>query len=336
MDEAGGPDELTKGPRSPWKLVLKALVTASVVAALYFLVDFRAVAGRLAHASLPLCAAAIACSLVAVAIMAQRWRLIVRNDGADPSFFDLYSCYLESTFFGLFLPSSVGGDLYRGVRIYGQLGGARRAAVNILAERLIGVWGICLLGMGGMIISGIYRTPLGRGLLAPYAAVLVVSALLVSKSAQRVVNSALRWARLGRIADMHDLALEQWQGYLRAPGLLAKLLALTVIQQGVASVSAYFMGSAAGLSLWFPFYLVAMPITWLASLVPALGGMGPREGTFAYLAIAAGADRQGAVAAAGLFLALNVTLGLVGGIIVLGRRVGGLLREGKRSSSQGE
>lgn len=312
-----------KGTRSQWlRLGLQSLVTLGVVTALFAFVDLRSVALHLQHAQPSLYAAAVAMSLVSLAIATQRWRLIVRSDGADPPYLELLRYYLESVFFGLLLPSAVGGDLYRGLRIHGQLGGPRRAAVNILSERLIGLWGICLVGLLGATLSGAYRTPLGRGLVVACAVIGVVSALLVSTAAQGLLNRALRLVRLERLAGAQMQALAQLRDYLSTPRLLASLLLLALVQQLAACVSAYFVGLSAGLSLPLLFYLTAMPLIWLASLVPALGGIGPREGAFVYLAAAAGADRETAAAAAGLLLAVAVALGMMGGLVVLARMVG--------------
>jgi uncharacterized membrane protein YbhN (UPF0104 family) len=124
---------------------------------------------------------------------------------------------------------------------------------------------------------------------------------------------------LRRAADLHDQVVLQMHGYLRTPRLLASLFVLTVAQAFAGSMSAYCVGVSVGLPLRIPFYLLAMPLTWLAGMVPALGGVGPREGTFAYLAIAAGADGAGAVAAGGLLLAVRAIQGLLGGGVAIVR-----------------
>jgi len=296
-------------------------VTLVFCVVLLAVVDLRGVAERMRQADLGYWLLTVFFGLAALTFMARRWQLMVRRDGAEASWGLLFVYYLESCFFNLFLPSAIGGDLFRGVQIYGRLGGARQAAVNIFTERLIGVWSVCLLGGVGLPLYRAEQASLVQAILVTYTVVLVVSILLVSRAAQGGVNGVLRALHLERLAEIHRLALVQFRNYLTAPRLLAELILVSHLMQFTMIISPYCVGFSAHIALELPFYMLAMPIIWIVSLIPALGGTGPREVSFVYLLVAAGANREAAVAAAGLLLASIVARGLLGGLVALRRVV---------------
>ena len=251
--------------------------------------------------------------------MARRWQLMMRHDGTDAPWRLLFIYYVESSFFGLFLPSAIGGDVFRGLQVHRQMGGARRTGVNLFTERLIGTWSVCLLGAAGLAFFPLEELSISRAVIVTYGVIIAVTLMLLSQRAQGLVNSALTRLGLKRAVAIHDVTMAQFRNYLAAPRLLAELFLISLLQQFAIIISTWYVGLAAGIDLGLAFYMMAMPIIWLASLIPAIGGTGPREGSFAYLLIAAGAGRDAAVAAAGLLLAITIARGLIGGLVALRR-----------------
>lgn len=298
---------------------LRAGVTLAFCAILLAIVDLREVGRRMAAADLGYLLAALFFALASMIFMARRWQLMMRHDGTTAPWWLLFIYYVESSFFGLFLPSAIGGDVFRGLQVHRQMGGARRTGVNLFTERLIGIWSVCLLGAAGLACFPLGELSISRAVVVAYAVIIAATLMLLSRRAQGLVSSTLIALRLARAAEIHDLTMTQFRNYLAAPRLLAELFLISLLQQFAIIISTWYIGLAAGIHLGIAFYMMAMPIIWLASLIPAIGGTGPREGSFAYLLIAAGAGRDAAVAAAGLLLAVTIARGLIGGLVALRR-----------------
>lgn len=301
--------------------LLRATVTIGICALLLAVVDVQAVADRLKRADLLVWTYGFLLTLLVLVFMARRWQLIMQQDGAEAPYGVLLFHYVESTFFALFLPSSIGGDVARGVRVQRQLGGARRTVVNIVTERLAGTWAICLLGAISLLSGGLPYSGVTRAILITYLTVIGATMLSFSRTVHRALNAALRGMKLLRLIELHDLVFEQFRSYLGNRNLLLQVILLSLIQQFCMIVSAYLVGQSAGVDLSLMFYLLAMPLVWLMGLLPALGGIGPREGTFVFLLTQAGIDADRAVAVAALFLATQVGRGVLGGFVFLYRAI---------------
>lgn len=299
--------------------LLRAAVTIGVCALLLAMVDVQAVVERLSRADLLLWAYGFLVALVVLVLMARRWQLIMQQDGVEAPYGLLLLHYVESTFFALFLPSSIGGDVARGVRVQRQLGGARRTVVNIVTERLAGTWAICLLGAISLMSGGLPYSGVTRAILITYLTVIGATMLSFSHTVHRALNGVLRGMKLLRLIELHDLVFDQFRSHLSNRQLLLQVVLLSLIQQFCMIVSAYLVGRSGGVDLSLMFYLLAMPLVWLMGLLPALGGIGPREGTFVFLLTQAGIDPDRAVAVAALFLATQVGRGVLGGLVFLYR-----------------
>ena len=309
------PDRAVRSRRG--RVVLDLAVTVGLCAALAYMVDLHQVAAAIRRAHGWDFLVALTAQLLTFPLLTWRWRMMLAEDGAQARYGSLLQIYIESSFFGLFLPSAIGGDVFRGARIRAHMGGVRRTAVNILSERLIGIWALCVLAVSGLLVSGEVRTRVLVPVAITVGAVVVSALALASRQVQRLVNRLLGGLRLRRLAELHQLVFQQFHNYTARPGWLARLVALSVGLHLLTITSVYFVARAAGLELGFGFFAAVMPVVWLLSLLPSIGGVGPREGGLVYFLGAAGVARDTAVAAAVLLLGVMVVRGLLGGVAFL-------------------
>jgi hypothetical protein len=320
-EEAPPLDLRPPAKRSPLlTLAVKATVTGAGVAFLALTMDLGAAARAIAGAAPLWAALSLALLTACLYFSAWRWQLLLRCDGVDIDRRELLLVYLESSFFGLFLPSAVGGDLFRGWRIHGAVGGTRRTAVNLVVERIVGVASLGSLGLAAIALDPDIDTEAYSGLVIASLAALAFAAMILSPRVTRVVARVAMRLRLRRVATLLELIAEQIGGYRQRRALLPAVFALSALQHLLATVSLACAGLAIGLDLGFEIYLAAVPILSLVSLLPALGGIGPREVSVAYVIASAGADDGPAVAVAAVFLAAMVGRGLLGGLVYLARR----------------
>lgn len=301
-------------------LLLKLAVTGAGLAFLALTTDLGAAAGAIAGAAPHWALLSIGLLSGCLVFAAWRWQRLLACDGARIGGVELLLVYLESSFFGLLLPSSLGGDVFRAWRIRVAVGGTRRAVINLLVERIVGMSAVGLVALAALAL----RPPLGSATAAALAvvAVLVIggSVILLTPSVARIACRLAERLRLARLAALLARTAEQIAGYRRDRGALPAVFVLSVVQHMVAAAGLWCAAAAVGATIDPGIALASIPIVVLLSLFPSIAGIGPREVGLAYVLSHAGATEATAVATAALFLAGIVARGLIGGAIYLVRR----------------
>jgi uncharacterized protein (TIRG00374 family) len=310
--------------KSRWPgIAIRVGVSGALVAVLIATTDLDVLWSYIVGANLTYFAIGVAIWTASTVFMALRWRYMLAVDGVEASYGSLLFIYLESHFFGVFLPSAVGGDVYRGVRVYRLIGGAGKATINLLAERMIGVWAVCVHGGFSLLITGTEHGDVMMALVVVLVLVVAASYVVVAKPGQALVRWLLQLLRLKRLEDLHTNISKQVAGYFSHHRLVAVLMGISLCQQLLSISVAYLCGLAAGAELGFGFYMMAMPVVWVLSLLPAIGGVGPREAALVVLMTGAGISKEVALAAAALLLGAQLGRGVFGGLLYLARSIAG-------------
>ena len=85
--------------------------------------------------------------IIGLLISAYRWQLLLSTQQVRAPIWDLLRSYLIGGFFNNFLPTRVGGDVYRMVDSGKYSGSLLRPAAVIIVERLTGIYGLLLIGV---------------------------------------------------------------------------------------------------------------------------------------------------------------------------------------------
>jgi glycosyltransferase 2 family protein len=253
--------------------------------------------------------------LLGVVIRSARWGTLLKALGIRRPLRELVLWYFVGGFFNVILPTGFGGDAVRVAELAQDTQQIGRALNSVVVDRYLGI--IVLLAMG-----------LAAGILWPGAApagVLLTTAALFA--AGLLAAWLLRrpwWAHLGGRADLIGRAVRAGRLPVLAEAIkpydrrtiatgLAISLAFNVLQIG------WNMAIARGLGLSLPpaTYLVLVPLTALALLLPAFGGLGVRELTYVGLFGQVGVAAPTAVALSLGVYGITVATGLVGGVMYL-------------------
>ncbi|MCX7670441.1 MAG: flippase-like domain-containing protein, partial [Anaerolineae bacterium] len=93
---------------------LKVFISLILIVIVFSRVDLAAVAAQLATARPALVAAALLFYLLAIAVNAVKWLVLLRAQGVRVPFGELLQMQFVGFFFNNFLPANVGGDVMRG------------------------------------------------------------------------------------------------------------------------------------------------------------------------------------------------------------------------------
>ncbi len=300
--------------RGTVKLAIKGLLTAVLLWAAFTTVEVDAVATLLRGINVWWALAALCMTgmiIVADAILLSVvMRIFDRRVSGRTAM--LYS--LVGWFFSNVAPSTVGGDIFRGIQL-SRVGTPVRAAVRVILA-------IRLLSLATLVAVMFAGFPLALGLVQDQRDIILLGAVLVISAAALLAIYLLaefRWSfpALDRwaVVDKLKTVSRDFQSFLRPSGVVAGAW-LSSGAQHVFRVGALAC-LAAGLGLAIPFELLfaLTPAALLVAMVPvSFGGWGVRELTFVYFLGTAGVSAEAALSLSVAYGLLRIFVGAIGGV----------------------
>jgi glycosyltransferase 2 family protein len=286
------------------RLVGSALTLAVVVWRLGtgpFLAGVRAVdAGALA--------AAAGIAALTTVCCAWRWKLVARGLGVDLPLPAAVAAYYRSQFINVTVPGGIVGDVHRGVSHGRDVHDVGRALRAVAWERSAGqVVQVTLTIVVLLVLPSPVQSSMP--LVAIAVAVAALGVVLFTKARPGRGRSA--WARARRtvVGDLRDalLARRVWPAIALVSAVVVAGHALTFV------IAARTAGTTAPLSQMLPIALIVM----MATVVPSVGGWGPREGVTAWAFGAAGLGAHGGVATAVVYGIMGLVAYLPGAAVLV-------------------
>jgi len=292
--------------RQSARWLLRGAVTAAIVS--YILVDVDR--GDLVRAFTRVeprrVAVALAIYLTGQVLSAYKWSLIGRAVGLERRFRTYARFYFIGMFFNLFGPSTIGGDLARGL----YLGhGARQAlALNsVVFDRASGLALLMALGAVALLAFPEYHLP------RPLAAAVVVGGL----------GLLLGWwmcPRLIRLLPAHNRLRRHVEEDLGAfwsdRPLLVRVAAVSLVFHLSQVLVQWQLTRAAGAAVPLSYCLLYHPLISVMTALPvSVGGFGVREGGYLYFLTRIDIDDSVAVTVGLLWFTVTLLGGMVGGAV---------------------
>lgn len=266
----------------------------------------------LADTDWPWWLAALAVALAGQVVAGIRWAALARPLGFDfPNRFFVRR-FFEGMFFSLCLPSSVGGDVVKAVRVGSSTRLRLLAGCSVLADRLTGLAALGVL-VGTAVAGRNYS--LGTPALATVFAALL-AAVVVGFWLGMLVLSRIH-GLLPQGSRVRDF-LERLLPYRQQPSLVMAAVGWSFVVQlsGVAAV--VLVARSVGVMQPPLVWLMVVPLVALAMVLPiSIGGFGVRESAIEYLLSGHGVSSEAGVAIGLLWGVCTVIGGLIGGILFL-------------------
>lgn len=266
---------------------------------------FHAIAHCFATASPGWFLLAVATYLIGQSLCACKWRILAEGLGFRKSLRFYWVHYMGAAFMSLFLPTGIGGDVFRALALAQGTGQRGRATVSVLADRGTGVLSLIWIAAGAAVLLPV-APALPRALQGGLYAAGAVSTL-----GFLLPFFVRRRLRLGKRLDFLLAPWEDPRGLLRS-------LALAFVFQLLLGTIYLLLGTALALPLDAGLYYVVGPVASLAAMIPfSLNGIGERAAATVFLFTLAGVPEERAVAFAMSWVALSTVSALLGGLILL-------------------
>ncbi len=256
-------------------------------------------------------------------ISAVRWQILIKaQDDWVPIGF-LVKSYLVGSFFNLFLPTRIGGDVVRiwdGSRYSKSL---VKSSAIVLVERLSGVVVLFLFAF----FASLMRLDMSQRFPVIWVALILsfcglgLLALFLTPLADLILGKLPEQKPLSTVILKIRQFRETLLFYRKRKGALGKAFFWAVLLQVNVIVHYYLIGEALDLDIALLDYFIFIPIVHLILLIPiTINGLGLREGAYLEIFRHYGISSAAAISFSWIDLAFMLIVGLLGGIIYVFRK----------------
>ena len=297
---------------SPWTRVLG---TAVAIVLFAWTVGIRNAVARFGHLNGGWALVAVGLAGLSVVASVIEWGALLRGAGHGLAWRFLGGWYVRGLFVNQVLPTGVGGDAVRAVRV-GRVTGPAPAIASLVGSRMAGtlamaLWGLC----GAVLLRALVRVPAIPGFTAFLALMLLAWGLALAGShlGRHIPCGSGRVARV--VTGVVQPLVAALGHYRACPAAVAQSIVAGAVGWGLNLFSMQAFALALGLDVPWTVFALVLPIALLATFVPvAANGIGVREGLLVFLLTQFHVPLSTAVALA-LFVDLQlVPFAAVGGV----------------------
>ncbi len=309
MQDTGGSPKKNIGSKRAAMFALKFIVSGSLLYFVFSRAGAAEVAGILAEMDPLLFAAAVCIFIFMLLVCSFRWGLLLPEHFSVRRLFPLY---MIGSFFNIFLPGLVGGDVVKVYYLYRETRKGAQALASVFMDRYMGYAGLMTLGalaypFGFRSFSGTWITPVLPGIVMLF--IITSMVLFIAKPG----------GRFEFISRLHDYL----HSYVKNRPVIVKTLALSILNHALSSVTAWLIAMSLGEQIPLSTLFVFVPvISTLAALPISISGLGIREAAFVLLLGSQGLSPESATAISFAWFLVMAAGGLPGIVFYL-REKGG-------------
>jgi uncharacterized membrane protein YbhN (UPF0104 family) len=294
-------------------LALRMAVSAAMLAFLLTRIHLASLLPARHASTVPWLVVGLVVWFGAIALATLRWQRVLSALSMPSPFPPLLSHSLAGLFVANFLPSTVGGDVLRVVRLSAENGERPASFASVVLERLTGfvvlpvISLVALVARPSLLHLGLASRLAVALSLATLGALVVIVAVAGSPRLGGRLAGHPSWLRF--VGAVH-LGLDRIR---RSPSAAAGVLAVAFAYQLTVVAAAWVAAQVLGIHIgWFPM-LAFIPIVAIAQVLPiSVGGLGLREGALVLLLQPLGVAAAKATALGLLLYGLNLVVSLLG------------------------
>jgi len=307
------------------KLILfRSLVSVVLLLFLITMIDWDRLRVLLTRIQVEYILAAPLLLLIGFVFSSIRWQHLLQRLNIRQKIKHLYAYYLIGSFYNIFLPGVIGGDVIRiGICSSETRSPLTTITISVLIERIAGI--LALFTIASLVIFSLpprLVTALGGLIVKIIPAATVLSyvflfiVFLIGRHVRNqplVEKKAVGWVKT--LIQHRDLVIQI------PKSTLLSLIFFSALFQAADILTSYMIAKALNIHVPLPVFFAIMPIIYILTILPvSLGGLGVREGTLVYLLTKVGVLTSDAVTLSFLIYVNRMFIGSIGGIIQLFRK----------------
>ncbi len=279
-----------------YKSLIKITVSIALLVYLYFSVDIALLVQSFKNFKLVYIPLIFLLLFLNYVISSIRWKsLLIFENTADVSLFYLVRLYFVGSFFNNFMPTSIGGDVYKIYALGKKIKNNAHAFSATFMERFTGVLALVLISVVATINQ--------YGMIGFLAFVAFWVGLYLGIRVFYVFSS--RISKLASIRASFDVYKNN------KPSLVSAFFTSFLIQI-ISVLTQYFIIVALGLHVSIVYAFLVLPFITLASFViPSLNGVGVQDSLYITLL---GLSAEAALSASVMYHLFRLVISLIGGM----------------------
>jgi uncharacterized membrane protein YbhN (UPF0104 family) len=284
--------------------ILQLAVSFVLFIFLLTLIDFSQFFRALLKIKIGYIAIALVLFPVGQLISVVKWRYLARPLGIQKDLKPMVGLYFMGSFFNFIMPTSIGGDITRGLYLSPDSGKTRIAFLSVLVERGSGV--VSHLILASIIFLTSYGAVFPRFLRFgfPIVSLLAILFLAVLPVVLNRTRTKLKEIICG---DLIVFWRKPWIGVVAVFYSMLFHTLLVVIHVCVAR--------ALSLPIPFAYHFITVSLASLAGLLPSFNGIGVRDAVYIYLLSFVGISPTGGLLFSICWFLIMAVSGFIGAIV---------------------
>jgi uncharacterized protein (TIRG00374 family) len=281
--------------------------------------DFRTISATLKDISIPLILLSAATHFYGIWITAFRWQTLLKTQGVRLSILSLSSSTLVGQFFNNFLPTSIGGDVYRAYDVTKKSDFPMSSSISVLVvERLSGIIASAVFAAAALFLG--FTAIGGISIVIPILIFLAISILIffliLNPNILGLHKLAKKIRLLQKILDKLNNVYNTFLSFKNYKWTLVRVIFYSLTLQFAVIINYWLASRSLGIPLNLSVFIFIVPVVSIISMLPiSLGGIGVREGSLVFLMVSLGAQNAKAAMCSLLLFAMLLVMGIIGGLI---------------------
>ena len=281
------------------KLLLKIVISASLLVFIFANLDTESFVLNFSKLDLRFVPLILLFLILNYVVSAFRWKaLLIHGTSKHVSVKYLIYLYFTGAFFNNFMPTSIGGDVYKVFKLGKKIHSSVDAFSATFMERFTGVIALVLISLISLVkLLGLLGALLIVGFIVGIVVGYFTLSFLSSKS-----------EKLKKIYD----SLNAYRGQYR---VLFWAFLTSFIVQLLAIFTQYFIFSALGVQIDLAFALAVFPVITLAGFfIPSLNGVGVQDALYMRMFATVGVAEPLSLSASVIYHLFRLGVSLIGGV----------------------
>ncbi len=276
---------ITQKKKKKWLSVgLRVGMTALLFVILFKSFSWSSLLGVLIHVDAEQLLVAFIVGFFGIIASAYQWRSLLHAERIKFDLAELVDLYLVGIAFSHFLPTGMGGDAIKAIRVGNASGNNAGSASAVVMSRVTGFFSMMLIGIPILLI---WHEHFNNTIILEFLAL----SLLVSSMIGGAVFFAVLLPRLVKGKWIHHKIFQSGIKIGKALSVAMqrpRSLSVAILYGAIfwigSCLNHYAYGVALGIHLPLYFYCVAVPFISLVTFLPiSINGYGLREGAFVYI-----------------------------------------------------
>jgi hypothetical protein len=299
---------------------IKALISISLLTIIIINVDWNAAFKNLGNANFTLLAVAFLLTIVERSEVVYKWNLLIKARGIDVTFNRLFLINLIGSFWGLFIPSSLGTDIARGYYLAKNNAEKSVSVSSVFVDRILGTFSIALFALVSVTFAGdlIYKMNIKIYVYLFFIFLVAFFYLFQREEPAKFLVKNLEKIRYRKLAEIFSKLHISILEYKKYPKTILLSFFFTILAHVTRVMIFYFVALSFNISVPLIYFFLFVPLVTLIIMVPiSIGGLGVGEGAFVAFFMLAGISFDNCLVMAFTNTIINTFFTLFGGVVYL-------------------